>query len=41
MKNSNQNSANSTVSPFEIIIKKVLNVRTQSLETMAFVFYQN
>lgn len=41
MKKSNQNTSPVSIQPYEVMFKKVLNIRSQSLETMAFVFYRN
>ncbi len=38
----NTSSQNQPASkPFEVVFKRVLNLRNHSMETMAFVFYKN
>lgn len=41
MKNANNKTGNSSNQNCEVILKKVLNIRTQTMDTMAFVFFQN
>ena len=41
MKKTNQNNPLNAAGSLEIIFKKVLNLHTRSMDTIAFVFYKN